>query len=94
MVHVLLPVILSPLVPELVKEVVHVLLAVDSDDDAVQVLLRAHPGDHLLLRSDLDVDELLPLLQSLVELGVEAPRCHEKQHTAEVKYVFPGDTRH
>jgi len=92
MVGLMLPVLLSLLVPKLVEEVVHVLLAVHGDDDSVQVLLRLNPCDLLFLRSGLDVDELLPLLQSLVELGVEAPGCYEKQDSAEMNYVVPVHT--
>ena len=80
-----------PLIPELVEEVVHVLLAVHGYHDSVKVLFRQNSGDLFFSRLNLNVDELLPLLKGLVELGVKAPGCDEQKYSTEVKYVIPVD---
>ena len=92
MVDIIVHKFFSPLIPELVEEMVHVLLAAHSYYDRVQVFLRQNPGDLLFFRFDLDVDELLPRLKGLVELGVKAPGRDQQQYTAEVKYVVPVDS--
>ena len=52
----------SRLVPELVEELVIVLLSQRCLDDSVQVLLRLNPLDLLVVRAHLNVDELFARL--------------------------------
>jgi len=83
----------SGLVPELVKQLIIVLLSQSRLNDSVQVLLAKDSLHPFTIRSHFNIDELLSGLQRPSELKVEAPTHQDDLDQHDVDHVCPAHRR-
>ena len=83
--------LLSGLVPELVEQLVVVLLAEGCLNDCVQVLLGDYPRHALSVRPHFDINQFFACLKRPSELEVEAPAHQDDLNEHDMDHISPSD---